>query len=250
MRTLAETVNGSETREPLRITITGANHTPNPHLFAYEPWEGGFTTDEQASFCKQSDMWNGMTYVEKGNYILEKYKVLTRLHMNQNNPEDQKFNFLPRLMVCKTFKESTFNTQIKAGGSSAVGLSQVLGGTLEDLVSRFGFRSKLTGYTRFDRASDFEEWMATDPMLQMEVGMAVLEMKRVDNRLSGANIQPILEAYYGSDDPAVNTQYAEDIMACSRCIGDSEVITQSCLCKTKPNDANCLTTLKSGGCPR
>ncbi len=254
--------------QPLRLTLTSPSMELN-FDFGFPPRRGEFATPDNIpgydsltetekinqlsnlARCNADSYWNSFNYADQAGFISDTYKVLMKAHREGLQAGDPSYDFSPRILTCKAFKESNFNTQIgNFYGSSAVGLSQVLQGTLDDLFSeRVGFRSRVPGYENIKTGQEMLTQMARNPTLQLEVGLAVLEMKRDDNSYSGANIQPILESYLGSSNPDANAAYARSIYDCAYCVQqNNESYSLECLCKTKPDDKNCMA-MPSGGTP-
>ncbi|MBY0386104.1 hypothetical protein K2X05_13175, partial [bacterium] len=109
--------------------------------------------------------------------------------------------------------------------------------------------SRIPGYEHISSADEIRREMAKNPMLQLEMGLGVLEMKRVDHKLSGENIKPILEGYLSSSD-SNNQDYADSIYACANCVKNNNFsFSLKCLCDAKPDDDKCIDTA-SGGIPK
>lgn len=229
------------THQPPRIVITPSDSTfvPNPLLFKYPPVKADFSADLNTAQSYANPEWNKLTRPEKASYLFGLYELLLKLHQKPNDPA---YRFSPRVLVCKLYNESSFDTQIGNLDSSAKGLSQVLDGTADDVFrsDRLNFRSVLPGYEHISEGPKFREIMADDPTAHMELGLAVLESKRRDFSLSGESVEPVLKAYLGGSEEA-NKAYAEAIYNCALCVKQNKnKFTVECLCKAKPKDDGCL----------
>lgn len=235
----------AEVTQPLRITISPQNTLP-PLVWDYNPPAvSAFSTGSNygevlnQAVEYENPQWRALSRTQKATYMLSIYEQLLELHQTEGDPS---FRISPRILVCKTYNESSFHPQMGNHVSNAVGLSQIVPDTLEDIFSspRLNFRSRLARHHHIQNGEDFRAAMVNDPIAQMEAGLAVLELKRRYRGLSGDSVRPILEAYYGSRDAAANTAYANAIFDCAKCAQDNgNVFTVSCLCKAKPSDTGC-----------
>lgn len=233
----AETTNN----QPLRIVVQGSNTVP-VFTFGFTPRTPQFSDDRNQARCFANQNWNNLTFAERAGFVDDTFKLLLTLHQR---PNDNQYRFSSRILTCKMFKESSFDTQIgNESGSSAVGMGQVLSGTAEDVLSdRIGFRSKIAGYEGISNYEDYKAKMASEIALQLELSMAVLEMKRRDFGYDGSNVKLLLKRYFGSPSDADNDAYANSIYDCAACVQrNNDQYTQDCLCKVKPDDTNCAIT--------
>jgi hypothetical protein len=182
--------------------------------------------------------WNELSRTNKAAYIFGLYEKILALHQQPNNPA---YRLSARILVCKTYKESSFLPQMGNHRSNAVGLTQIVPDTLNDIFTspRLEFRSKLPGYEHIDNGPDLQKAMVSDPVLQMEAGIAVMELKRRYGKHSGDKVRPILESYLGSSEPN-NKAYADSIFNCAKCAEDNNnSFPAKCLCQAIPDDGGC-----------
>jgi hypothetical protein len=236
-----ETVNG-----PLQIVVSGAgSYDPYKVLkFPFPPRKAAFSTNRNKARCYANNTWNSLSYEERAGYIDDIYSALLKIYQNPSDSGDPKYRFSTRILTCKAYKESNFDTQIgNESGSGAKGMSQVVDGTGVDLFNRRPrFRSKIPGYEHITQYADFVKAMAGEPALQLELGLAVMERKRTDFDLDVNQVKPFLENYLGSNDSSANETYAQEIYDCAACVKDNgNVYTHECLCKANLiNDPGCI----------
>jgi hypothetical protein len=228
-----EAVNGT----PLRLTITPEIAPGVPSIYEmYIPRTAKCSESLDTAKGYASEQWNQLPPVEKAKYLMETYKALNARHG---------FDYSYRILTCKAYRESTFDTQIDTGipGSSARGISQAVKDTVEYLFrpkpksskdpAGFGFKSKLRGFENLTGAQVFEE-MCGSMLLQMEVGLAVMDMKSAENN-GTENAMKLMASYYGH--PAhhcCNELFGRSIYDCATCIRDNgDVPTQKCLDQAK-----------------
>jgi len=171
--------------------------------------------DRSVAISYANSRWNQMNFVERAEYLDDKYDDLLHAH-------DVRNIYDPKVLVCKTYRESSFDPQVGNRVSSAAGLSQVVVGTAGDTFARGGFRSKVEGFTHIQSGREFYSQMAGSMLAQMELGIGVLEQKRKDFGLSrsSSNIHKILQGYFGSRSTSANEAYAGDILDCVTCVQD------------------------------
>jgi len=171
--------------------------------------------DRSIALSYANASWNEMSLVARAEYLDDKYGDLLNAHGVRNTYD-------PKTLVCKTYRESSFDPQVGNRVSSAAGLSQVIIGTASDTFSRGGFRSKVEGFTHIQSGREFYSKMAGSMLAQMELGIGVLEQKRKDKGLSRSsnNIHRILQGYYGNGSSAANEAYASEILDCVTCVQD------------------------------
>lgn len=170
-------------------------------------------------------------------------------HSTQGVPEG--YTYESRTLVCKMFKESTFRPQIESGASSAAGLGQVTRSTCRALFDRsagspsatLDFHSRIPGFENISDGDSLYEAMAGNMGLQIEVGLAVLQLKNIEGTrrrdVYVRGIRQLLELYYGSGTEADAT-YAQDIINCSRCVRDNNNrVAWNCLRLAKGKTTQC-----------
>ncbi len=191
--------------------------------------------------------------VRRANILMGMAETIIEAHnyrfATQNGSEG--FTYEARTLVCKMFRESTFRPQAEAPGdrSSAAGLSMVTRSTAQALMDKedrysqaLNFYSRLPRYNHIEDGDELYEAMRGSIALQIEVGLAVLQLKNLEGRSSIHGVRELLERYYGHGLPA-SPGYAARIIDCSRCIRDNNNEVQySCLLKSQDST-------KDGQCP-
>jgi hypothetical protein len=230
----------SETTKSAPLRIDTSLENPSPELLAQYPALAPIYRDRYfprvSQFARDEDMvdrfrnadrfgseeWQKLRDEEKGEYIMSVYEALIKLHG---------YDYSPRIMTCKTYRESAFKPQIGAYTSTAIGLSQVTQETTVDLVDRFGFEPKLFGLTGVTGA-EYYEALKNSMVAQMEAGLGVIYMKSQD--FGKTKIKSILEKYYATSSDEENEHYAQTIYDCADCIKQNEnKVLQKCLDKAK-----------------
>ncbi len=181
-----------------------------------------------------------MSHTDQANYIFDKYTNLLIAHSQSN------ITFSPELLTCKAFRESMtscgvkyngktvrqkgcrtpkrdfsinkkfFNPQINSPGSSAYGVGQVLKGTAIDLFKRGKwFRPKTPGYTEIKDGLTYYNKMSDNMTAQLEIGVAVLQQKKIDKSCTSDDCA--LRGYYGSGDDITEGTYSTRILCCEKC---------------------------------
>lgn len=203
--------------------LTGAgtrvSSSTNPLLTnIYPPRTAAFSESvrEAKSFSNQD--WKQLSILERAHYLHDVYEALVEAHG---------YNYSPRILICKSYLESTFEPQIKNSGSSASGLAQVVIGTTRDTLSRGRWRSVVPGFEDISSGDTYHERMKGNMIAQMDLGLGVLKQKQRDTGKS--DIKDILAAYYGSKSTKANQAYAKKIDDCAVCIEDAKKITEACL---------------------
>lgn len=147
-----------------------------------------------------------LTPLRRAKWYYESYVKLLQSHQ---------LDYDPRVLLCKVVNESNLLANRVNSGSGASGLGQVLMSTVIDLFSRYSqTRSKVFGFEKITSGATFFQQMVHSPLAQLEIGMLVLNMKRVD---FGGDITANLKNYLGSTE-AENMAYARRINACAACI--------------------------------
>jgi len=194
----------------------------------YPPRRASFSESRANANSYTNSNWKKKSYKQKAEYLHVKYDQLLRAHGFRDT-------YSPSVLVCKSYKESTFNPQIRTSDprSTASGISQITRSTAIDTFSRGRwFRSKVRGFTHIRNGREFHSRMAGSMLAQMEFGMAILEQKRRDNGLSKSrrNMHTILQRYYGNKSSSANKAYADSIMSCASCAAKSGYVKR-CLDK-------------------
>lgn len=231
---------------PLKLTIQPLPLEQLNRTFAYKPRRAAFSDNFKTALCYADPEWNKLTYEDRAGMIDDMFRILLSIHQSKDE-SDPRYRFSSRILTCKLFKESGFNTQIGNVDSTAVGLSQVLEGTAADVLGpRNGFRSKVQGYEHIGDYETYQQKMAEETTLQLELGLAVMEMKRRDFNLNVDDARPFLRRYFGSRSEAANDAYANSIFNCAACVkANDNFYSQECLCKAKPEDKRCMVIKKS-----
>lgn len=228
--------------EPLNLTIRPLPLEQLNRNFAFAPRRASFSEDLKTARCNADPSWNKLEYTDRAGMIDDMFRVLLKVHQS-SDASNPSFKFSSRILTCKVFNESSFDTNIASPWSTAVGLSQVLDGTAADVLSdRNNFRSKVRGYEHIGDYATYKQKMAQEVTLQLEMSLAVMEMKRKDFGLDTKDIRPFLRRYLGSKDEAANTAYADSIYNCAACVArNSDLYDLKCLCMAKPNDSKCIS---------
>lgn len=241
----------SEVTTPLEITI---KPDPDALFWKYDPprkeafssYNGPEDTSDIEKYRQvrnqaiefENANWTTLPRPDKAQYIFGIYEKLLKMHQK---PNDLSYRFSPRILTCKTYKESSFHPQMGNHKTNAVGLTQIVPDTLNDIFNneRLAFRSKLPRFSNIDNGPDFQKVMLWDPVAQMEAGLAVMESKRRYGGHSGDSVRPILESYLGSS-PDNNKAYADSIFKCARCAeNNNNTFPAKCLCQATPGDSGC-----------
>jgi|GEM_PF-3143128 len=220
-KTAAQNGSGGELGSSLRPVLRPSKFktmyaTPSVFRDEFLPRKASFSTRRKTAHSYTNSMWERMSYKQKAEYMDKKYDQLLRAHGLRNT-------YSPKVLVCKSYKESNFRPQIKTSNplSTASGVSQITRSTAIDTFSRGRwFRSKVEGFTHIRNGREFHRRMANSMLAQMEFGMAILDQKRRDRGLSksGSNIDSILQGYYGSYSKNKNRKYSNKILSCMRCV--------------------------------
>ncbi len=210
-----------------RSEVTGGGQQSRPRRTGsalsnlYPPRTASFSESRRTADSYTNVEWLGMSDLQRANYIMEVSQALVSAHG---------LSYSPRVLTCKAFRESCFRPQDTTPGSAstAAGLSQVTVSTARDLFSRGGwFQSKVPGYTEVRDGRTYYNNMAGSMVAQLEIGMAVLHQKALDNNTT--NIKTLLARYYGTSSSTQNNNYANAIYNCAQCIVDSGQVTLQCL---------------------
>lgn len=213
----------------------GPRCVPSPVLLCdrFANPNGCWSTGRASALACTNEDWTQLSMVEQAQHIQDAYAQLMRVHQ-VDNPA---INYSPRVMMCKTVRESCFRPQemSSAPNSSAAGLSQVVRTTARDLFNRTGFRSRVHGFTDITSGDEFHDRMKTSILAQMELGLAVFHQKSRDNG-GTRNPRSILMNYYGTSSRVENEKYADAIFGCANCIRQAgNEISQRCLAIARPN---------------
>jgi hypothetical protein len=191
--------------------------------------------------------------VKRGEILMNMAKKIIYAHNYTHSTEGVKggYKYEPRVLVCKMFKESTFRPQVEAYGedSSAAGLSQITKATCIALMSGFHgekllFRSEIPEYSHIDNGEDLYNALSGSIALQIEVGLAVLQLKNLEGTARKgvvvSGVRQLLELYYASSNQKANKKYAQDIINCSTCVEkNNNKISYSCLLMAQGGDGSC-----------
>ena len=190
----------------------------------FPPRRAKFSRSPKTAKGYNNREWAKKSTTQKANYLNKKYKQLLKAHGLQNI-------YPSGVLVCKAYKESTFNPNVKAYSfaSTASGISQVTKSTAKDLFNRGKwFRSKVNGFTHIRNGQDFHFKMSKSMLAQMELGLAILHQKSRDN--GTRNVRTILKRYYGNKSASANNKYADSILNCYKC-AKRNGFTKRCLDK-------------------
>lgn len=196
----------------------------------YPPRVARFSENSNTANRYTNADWLSLSYSQKAEHVHDVAEALIRAHGLQNI-------YSPRVVTCKTANESDFRPQIGNTASTAKGISQVTEGTVDAVFLQTDFRFKTPGFEDVRRASTFRSRMARSMNAQIELGLAVFEVKRGEAGGS-TNTTTILKRYRGSGSNACNVDYANRILECAVCIRDNG-LTNACLAKAKGAHANC-----------
>lgn len=227
------TSGGSETTSTRKRSKTSSN---DPLYNDYPPRTPAFAVGYSAALKNTSSEWMSLNKIQQAQYLFDKYNALLAAHPFPLQDAS--------LLLCKTQRES--NTSVNGHQyfapqvtttvprSDASGISQILSSTAADLFNRYSFfRSRVAGFENIHNGRQFHQAMAGNMIAQMELGMAVMEMKRRD---VGCRTQKCLAGhYYGKEGNCQsgvshNDDYASKVLACKSCI-DSQGISYTCLNK-------------------
>ncbi len=200
------------------------NITGNPDLVEpYPPRGAAFTKSLTHSRNLTNENFLNFSLIQKANHIHDIASIIIETH---------NFDYSPRIITCKIYKESTFNPQIEAKHTSAKGISQVTDGTVGAVFSqktRIGFEFKTPGFQNIKEKSEFIKRMAGSMNAQIELGIAVLKLKSVES--GSLRIKTLLRRYYGHKKQICNKDYANRIFDCALCIKRLKGISKKCLKK-------------------
>ncbi|MGH1468885.1 MAG: hypothetical protein ACRBBP_08420 [Bdellovibrionales bacterium] len=185
----------------------------------YPPRVASFSESNSEARSFTNANWLALSTVEKASYVHDVSSRLIAAHGLEHL-------YTPRIITCKVFRESTFRPQIDSRYSSAKGISQVVDGTVDAVFRQTNFRFQTPGFEDVTRGSTFRSRMARSMNAQLELGIAVLEVKRAES--GSSNIRTILGRYYGSRTSACNEGYANRIFNCAVCMRDTG-ISERCL---------------------
>lgn len=188
---------------------------------------GCFSRNRQvADRCSHPD-WRELSIEERGKYIQDALSVLISAH---------EFNVNPNVMVCVTFHESRFETQIQNPVSSARGLGQVIRSSASAVFSKYvsgprgqQIRPLVAGFQEIQRGAEYHDLMATSPLAQLEMALFIFQANILDS--GTARPERILPRYIGSSQASVNQAYTRRILSCSRCLDahPRDEVTLDCL---------------------
>lgn len=185
--------------------------------------EGGCFSEsrEEADRCTDIN-WLTFSMMEKADYIRATFDELLAAH---------ELKYSSRILTCQALKESCFRSQDESPDpdSSASGLMQVTRATAKDLFKRGSkwFTPKVVGFEAETSGKEYHSKMATSIAAQMELGLAVMHQKRIDN--GSDDIREMLKSYRGSDSKT-NNAYADVIYSCADCIRkNDDQISEKCL---------------------
>ncbi len=224
-------------------------YTPSTLYFPSIPPRVAEFSDNNATADSYANLnWLTFDLAERGQIILEIAETLINAHGFTYGPRN--LGHSPRIITCKTYRESTFHSQIGNDNSSAVGLTQILDGTMEDMFDRYGhrLRSQVPGFegvrdgAAVPQAQGMHHRMAASIPAQIEMGLFVMQMKAWDAEARGVSITSVrglLENYFGATrvvdgvrvpDRAANQAYSNAIFRCAQCLErDNNDVSQGCL---------------------
>jgi hypothetical protein len=197
---------------------------PNELVFDPYLYEGGcWSTDRGVANSCTNPRWESMGPLAKAEYIRLTYEELLAVHG---------MDYSPRILTCKTVRESCLRPQDQASTSTAVGLSQVTASTARDLFVRAKwFKPRVAGFQDVSDGDKYHDRMRSSVAAQMELGLAVLHQKSRDFKTS--NIRIMLGNYYGLDAES-NKEYSDAIYDCADCIkGNQDRLSMDCLNKAR-----------------